>query len=159
MKTIIIYLSVILSTSYLYSQSSIVYEVGTTIDIGSGAEVCATNIILNGTFTGSGTFCNAPVDVAQENYPAIPKEFNLSQNFPNPFNPSTEIHYELPTSVKVILKIYDVLGNEIETLINSEEPAGYYNYNFNGTNLPSGVYFYRLKAGDYVQTKKMILLK
>jgi hypothetical protein len=89
--------------------------------------------------------------------------FMLEQNYPNPFNPSTVISYRLPVTSKVTLKVYDVLGNEIATLVNEEEPAGEYEVEFNASsgirNLVSGIYFYQLKAGSFVETKKMILLK
>ena len=83
----------------------------------------------------------------------------LSQNFPNPFNPSTRIQYSLNSTQKITLKVYDVLGNEIATLVNEEKPSGEYEVEFNGNNLPSGVYFYQLKAGSLIETKKMVLLK
>jgi hypothetical protein len=88
-----------------------------------------------------------------------PNNFNLLQNFPNPFNPSTKISWQSPVGSHQTLKIYDVLGNEITTLVDEYRTAGRYEVNFNAANLPSGVYFYRLQAGDYVQTSKMILLK
>ena len=83
----------------------------------------------------------------------------LSANYPNPFNPTTNIKYRIPYREFVALKIYDVLGNEIETLVNEEKPAGSYSVNFNASSLASGIYFYRIKAGSFVQTKKMLLLK
>ena len=91
-------------------------------------------------------------------------EFSLEQNYPNPFNPSTKIKYTVPSNLKgemsnVILKVYDVLGNEIATLISEEKSAGIYEVNFDATNLSSGVYFYKLQAGSYIDMKKMILLK
>jgi hypothetical protein len=89
----------------------------------------------------------------------LPIEFSLSQNYPNPFNPSTKIKYSIPQSSYVAVKVYDVLGNEIETLVNEEKPAGTYEVNWNAASLPSGVYFYQLKAGEFVQTKKMVLIK
>jgi hypothetical protein len=96
----------------------------------------------------------------------LPIEFSLSQNYPNPFNPSTKIKYSVPfvethrdASLLVTLKVYDVLGNEIETLVNEEKAAGNYEVNWNAVNLPSGVYFYQLKAGSFVEIKKMVLLK
>lgn len=89
----------------------------------------------------------------------LPKEFSLEQNFPNPFNPNTNISYSLPSAQKVTLKVYDILGNEITTLVNEEKSAGSYSVNFDASNLPSGVYFYRLNAGSYSETRKMILLK
>jgi len=85
--------------------------------------------------------------------------FSLSQNYPNPFNPSTKISYSVAGLSKVILKVYDIIGREIITLVNEEKPAGKYEVNFNASSLASGVYFYQIKAGDFVQTKKLILLK
>jgi hypothetical protein len=90
--------------------------------------------------------------------------FSLAQNYPNPFNPSTMISYQLPVGGDVTLKIYDILGNEIATLVNEYKPAGRYQIEFNShsgkvRNLTSGVYFYQIKAGEFIQTKKMILLK
>ena len=95
-------------------------------------------------------------DFSPEN---IPEEFKLSQNFPNPFNPTTKILYSVRKSSKVTIKVLDVLGQEIETLVNEEKPAGSYEITWNAANLPSGTYFYQMRTGNFVQTKKMILLK
>src|SRR4030095_1258976 len=89
----------------------------------------------------------------------IPNQFNLFQNYPNPFNPETKIIYELPKSSLVFLGIYDILGNETAVLINQKQIAGKYEVSFNGTNLSSGIYFYHLEADDFVQSKKMVLVK
>ena len=102
----------------------------------------------------------------------MPINYLLYQNYPNPFNPSTKIKYTIPTPpvssplVKgrtkegfVTLKVYDILGREIATLVNAEKPAGKYEVEFSASNLPSGIYFYQLKAGQYSATKKMVLLK
>jgi 2',3'-cyclic-nucleotide 2'-phosphodiesterase (5'-nucleotidase family) len=89
----------------------------------------------------------------------LPEQFRLEQNYPNPFNPSTKISYQLTVSSDVVLKVYDVLGNEVATLVDEYKPAGIYEIEFNASALTSGVYFYQLNAGDFVQTKKMILLK
>jgi hypothetical protein len=89
----------------------------------------------------------------------IPLAFSLEQNYPNPFNPVTKISYALPSASMVDLKVYNVLGQLIITLVNEEKPAGFYEIDFNAADLPSGVYMYRITAGDYVQTKKMLLLK
>ena len=102
------------------------------------------------------------VNVEDEN--PIPLEFGLQQNYPNPFNPSTRIKYSVPQSGFVQVKVYDVLGNEIETLVNEEKPAGTYEVEFNSHSggsryLSSGVYFYQLNAENFIQTKKMILMK
>ena len=85
--------------------------------------------------------------------------FELEQNYPNPFNLSTKIKYHLPEISFVTIKVYDVLGNKITTLVNEKKPAGSYEVEFGGIELPSGIYFYRLQAGSYVESKKMILLK
>ena len=89
----------------------------------------------------------------------IPKIFSLSQNYPNPFNPSTTISYQIPVPGKVTLKIYDILGREVTTLVNKEQKAGNYKVNFDASRLASGVYFYRITAGQFVSVKKMILMK
>jgi hypothetical protein len=90
----------------------------------------------------------------------LPTSFNLYQNFPNPFNPATIIKYDLPKDVKVTIKIYDLLGREVVTLINDEyKNAGRYELAWNAANYATGVYIYRIEAGDYVSTKKMVLVK
>jgi hypothetical protein len=89
----------------------------------------------------------------------IPKEFALDQNYPNPFNPSTVITYQLPSNTIVRLKVYDILGREIRTLVNERQAAGTHTILFDGSNLASGVYFFRMEAGSYIDTKKFVLLK
>jgi hypothetical protein len=85
--------------------------------------------------------------------------FALSQNYPNPFNPSTTIRYAIEKESDVRIKVYDLLGNEITTLVNEVKPAGIYEVDFNAGNLPGGVYFYKLTAGKFSETKKLVLLK
>jgi hypothetical protein len=89
----------------------------------------------------------------------IPSNYSISQNYPNPFNPSTTIKYSVPKVSFVTIKIYDVLGSEVATLLNEEKPVGTYELSWSAANLSSGVYFYQLKAGSFVETKKMILLR
>jgi len=98
-------------------------------------------------------------DVIEVDYAAIPRVFSLSQNYPNPFNPMTTIEFGLPKEVKVSLKVYDALGSEVETIVNEKMEPGYYKYQWNASSLASGVYFYRLTAGNFVSTKKLLLLK
>jgi len=116
-------------------------------------------------------------DVEDENLTELiqPTEFRLEQNYPNPFNPVTKIRFVIPNEVRnlkdfssqvsrndnalVTLKVYDVLGKEVATLVNEEKPAGSYEVDFNASNLSSGVYFYQLKSGSFAQTNKMILLR
>ena len=85
--------------------------------------------------------------------------FTLEQNYPNPFNPSTKIEYSIPVAGMVSLKVYDLLGKEVATLIDEHQSAGNYEAEFNASNLPSGRYFYKLKIGKFVETKKMSLVK
>jgi hypothetical protein len=89
---------------------------------------------------------------------SIVKSFLLAQNYPNPFNPSSTIRYDLPKSANVSLNIYNTLGQLVATLVNEHKVAGSYQVQWNA-NVPSGIYFYRLQAGQYVETKKAILLK
>ncbi len=89
----------------------------------------------------------------------IPVEFSLSQNYPNPFNPSTKITYTLALKSAVTLKVYDAIGSEVRTLVNQEQEAGSYEINFDAASLTSGVYLYKIIAGDFVSVKKMLLLK
>lgn len=89
----------------------------------------------------------------------IPTTFNLSQNYPNPFNPTTEIQYSIPKSGIVTLKVYNILGQEVMTLVNQQQTTGSYKVDFNASNLASGIYMYRLQSGNYTLTKKMVLLK
>ena len=89
----------------------------------------------------------------------VPEVYNLSQNYPNPFNPSTTINFSLPSASKVVLKIYDILGKEVATLLDSEKPAGNFQVTFDASNLASGLYFYSINAGDFTSTKKMMLMK
>ena len=98
-----------------------------------------------------------PLDAEDENTNI--STFYLSQNYPNPFNPDTKINYSAPNISFVTIKVYDVLGNEIATLINEEKKSGNYQVEFNGSNLSSGVYFYRMQAGNFSNTKKLILIK
>jgi hypothetical protein len=89
----------------------------------------------------------------------LPHDFSLFQNYPNPFNPGTTITYELPRTSHVTLSVYDVLGREVATLLNEEKSAGAYTVQWDASGVSSGVYFYRLKAGDFNQTKRMMIVR
>ena len=89
----------------------------------------------------------------------LPKNYSLSQNYPNPFNPSTSIQYAISSRQFVTLKVYDVLGREVMTLVDEYRNAGKYETEFNASQLSSGIYFYQLKVGEFVSTMKMILMK
>ena len=90
---------------------------------------------------------------------SVPRSFALFQNYPNPFNPTTVISYQLSAVSHVTLKIYDVLGREVGTLVNEVQKVGIYEVTFDGSRLASGVYFYRLVAGGFVSVRKLVLVK
>ena len=117
------------------------------------AEKVNEQIILAGIVpTGSNMF-----KIASENEEKL--TYELSNNYPNPFNPVTRIKYEIANSENVKLKVYDILGKEVANLVDAQKEAGRYEILFDASSLASGIYFYRLQAGDFVQTRKMILLK
>jgi hypothetical protein len=99
------------------------------------------------------------VELVKDYGESLPRKFPLDQNYPNPFNPTTTIKYELPEDSHVSLKIYDVLGREVLSLVDRVETAGQHQVVLNASNLSSGVYFYRLKAGDFTDTKRLLLLR
>jgi hypothetical protein len=233
--------------------SDITYDAGTTIDISTGADVCATNIKINGTYSGGGTICSGPLPVTLSSFEASvlknnvklvwvteietnnsgfyielkiapeggiwvqigfvqgsgttnsakvytfedkklsvgtykyrlkqldyngnyeyfelnteivigkPLEYKISQNYPNPSNPKSKIDYDIPFNAKVSIVVYDLLGSEIKKLVDEFKEAGYYTSDFDGTNLASGVYFYRITAEGstekFSKTLKMIIVK
>ncbi|MCI0716303.1 MAG: T9SS type A sorting domain-containing protein [Chlorobi bacterium] len=252
---ILIIISLILAaliTKLLYSQSNITYDAGTNIEIQTGADVCADAIIINGTYSGTGTICQGALPVSlssfissvdknnvnlswvteweinnsgfriermktienqwkeiwfvaghgttnePKNYTfedkklqtanykyrlkqidyngnyeyftlendvvvAKPNEYNISQNYPNPSNPKSKIDFELAETGKVRIILYNMLGQEVITIVNESRESGYYTVDFDGSNLASGVYFYRITAGgnsqSFTKTLKMILVK
>ncbi len=98
-----------------------------------------------------------PVSVDDEN--GIPTVYSLNQNFPNPFNPSTKIQFSIPENGMVTLKVFDILGREVMTLVNEELPASYKTVEFDASQLTSGIYFYRIQVNNFTAVKKMILMK
>lgn len=117
--------------------------------------ICGRYGMILKTTTGGPVMTN----LNNENGTEVPEDFTLSQNYPNPFNPSTKIKFEVPHSEMVNLKIYNSLGQEVAELVNSNLSPGRYEYTLDGSALPSGIYFYRLQAGEFFETKKMILVK
>ena len=113
-------------------------------------QMIARQVILSGA-TDNASVVNSNI--------TVPKQFILYQNYPNPFNPSTTITYEMPTEGFVVLTVYDILGRLVKTLLNEEKPAGKHSVIFNSANFSNGVYFYKLRAGNYTQVRKMVLIK
>jgi hypothetical protein len=247
MKKIILFILISFQASWVNSQSNITYDPGAVIDIGTGADVCADAIIINGTYSGSGTICqgalpvtissfearviknnvkliwvteietnNSGFDVERKNVkttgegewkklsfipgsgttnssriytyddlkiPVLtykyrlkqidyngnyeyydlnsdviigkPKEFSLSQNYPNPSNPKCKIDFQIPFDGKVTLKVYDLLGREVVTLADGLMNADFYTVEFNGNNLASGIYFYRIDITESSTSRKV----
>lgn len=172
------------NTSYLYTGGNLLIEIrhsgftGTsrandaigTSTSGYGSDFSACWI---GSYTGTtgnqGNFCiaqltNSPIPTGISPITGTPTEFKLSQNYPNPFNPVTKIMYSIPFDSRVVLSVYDMLGREVANLVNNNlQKAGFYSVDFNGANMTSGTYYYKItaqgKEEDFVMTKKMILIK
>ena len=119
-------------------------------------------LLLTGSY-GSGLYWIKPSlvvsGVAAESQATIPKEPHLDPCYPNPFNPTTTIHYDLPQRSHVTLEVYNTLGQKVAELVNAEKMAGSYHVTFNANGLASGVYLYRIQAGSFVETKKLVLLR
>jgi len=154
-----------ITTNAIFSASSSI-TAGPNFTITSTGNVTfgTPNIYLRGEFViesgGQFTVINDVVPgIETPDDAALPTEFALNQNYPNPFNPVTTIKYQISEISFVTLKVYDVLGNEIITLLSEEKSVGNYEFEFDATGLPSGIYFYRLQAGSFVETKKMVLLR
>ncbi|MDP2366420.1 MAG: T9SS type A sorting domain-containing protein, partial [Ignavibacteria bacterium] len=147
-------LTVVKSGNTANQSGAILTFSGTGNPIGTGSNVYAKRINPDGSL--------GVITSLQEENDLQLNAYSLYQNYPNPFNPSTKIRYTIPNGVEVSivqLKVYDVLGNEVATLLNEEKAAGSYEVSFSASNLASGIYFYRLTAGNFIETKKMILIK
>jgi hypothetical protein len=112
--------------------------------------------LLNAIMQGAGIL---PTNIPDETNLNIPTEFRLEQNYPNPFNPTTVISYSIPHSSSVTLKVYDVIGKKVSSLVNQNQQAGKYDVSFDASGLSNGVYFYTIIAGNFSSTKKMLLIK
>jgi hypothetical protein len=113
----------------------------------------------NGEVIDTFTIVNPTVGIDSEKDQIVPREYILQNAFPNPFNPLTTINYSVPEVSFVSLKVFDILGNEVATLVNENKPVGNYEVEFSAAGLPSGIYFYRLESGSFTETRKMVLLK
>ncbi len=139
-------------TSYVWESNVYPYSPSASLTI------VANDGINEGRFTVEKLFLDSPVDV-ENKAKHVPSEYILEQNYPNPFNPSTTITWQSPVSGWQTIKVFDVLGNEVATLVDAYKPAGRYEIEFDGRSLSSGVYFYRLKAGQFTSVRKMFLLR
>jgi hypothetical protein len=246
-STKLIYAFIFLSYQFVTGQSIIEFQSGTTIEVTAGADICADNVTIQGTYTGIGTLCNGPLPVELSLFTAtvieneiklywktetevdnygfdverriddkewkqitfipghgnsnspkeysysdkdlfagvskfqyrlkqidndgsieysdvvevmiLPDKYELSQNYPNPFNPSTTIQFSLPKQTQLKINLYNLLGEQVATLAEGMYEPGFHKVTFNASNLPSGTYIYRLESGEFVQVKKMMLLK
>ncbi len=126
----------------------------------TGGATTTTSLDYTSSYSSTASFTLTPESVtAVESSPSQISSYQLYQNYPNPFNPSTVIRFSVPYESHITLKVYNILGSEVATLVNGVRAAGSYNITFNAENLASGVYFYQLKAGNFVTTKKLLLLK
>jgi hypothetical protein len=121
--------------------------------------VQAKNIYGSGPLSSAWSFTTVDIPTNVNISDNMPREFSLGQNYPNPFNPSTTIEYALPKPSHVELKLFDILGKEVQMLVSRKQPAGEHRAQFDSNGMPAGVYFYRIKAGEFVQTKKLTLVK
>jgi hypothetical protein len=242
-----IYTLVLLSYQFISGQSIIEFQSGTTIEVTAGADICADNVTIQGTYVGVGTLCNGPLPVELSIFTAalskneinlfwktetevdnygfeverriddkdwnqitfvsgngnsnspkeysysdkdlfaggsifqyrlkqidndgsfeysnvvevevVPDQYELSQNYPNPFNPSTTIQFSLPIQTQLKINLYNMLGEQVAAIAEGMYESGYHKVTFNASNLPSGTYVYRLESSEFVQVKKMVLLK
>ncbi len=171
-KTVSVVIAFMLSISTAFPQ----YQITNSAISSGGNKTSNANYILNNTvgepFIGKSVsavnqlqigfwyvYQQQTITAVEDDQTTIPTVFKLEQNYPNPFNPSTIIKFAVPEKSNVVIKIYDILGSEIVTLVNEEMDAGWYQRSFNANGYSSGIYLFRMEAGNYVNTKKMILLR
>ena len=145
------------STVYASNAPGMTFHNHADLPTGNGC----TDITTGSVMSLRPNICLVTTVLLNENTPSfkLPISYNLHQNYPNPFNPVTRIEYEIPAKSFVNLKIFDILGREISTLVNKEQNGGTYEVDFNGSGLASGVYFYRLTTEKFTDTKKMVLIR
>jgi len=156
--------SVIITTIFLVPLTSsfsqtIVIGAGASIVVPLGADLCAGEYgNIYGNLSGEGTQCGTIVTF-ESDLETNPTKYALYQNYPNPFNPSTLIKYDVPEKSFVSIRIYDLLGEELASLVNEYKPAGSYEVQFNASNFGSGIYFYKIQSDNFIETRKMVLMK
>jgi hypothetical protein len=158
-KTYLTIITIVFATLISSSAQTIVIGSGASIVVQLGSDLCAGQVgNISGNLNGAGTQCGVTVPVELE-VEMTPTEFALYQNYPNPFNPSTLIKYQVPVNSFVSIRVFDLLGKELATLVDEEKSAGNYDVSFDASRLVSGVYVYKIQAGTFVESKKMILMK
>lgn len=148
-------------TSVQIYQNRYVYNIGQSFYsyvLNAGHYSSSEIITLLGCHIGDSTY-GVTTEISNLGESSLIADYKLSQNYPNPFNPTTKINFDLKNSAFASLKVFDITGREVRTLVNEKLSAGSYSYDFNASELPSGVYFYQLKTDGFIETKKMILLK
>lgn len=130
-------------------------HISVTFDMQQGVQQGELGEVVIALFAGKSPIMQKAISLTV----AVPTKYELAQNFPNPFNPSTTIHYQVPADGFITLKVFDLLGREVATLVNEEQKADYYKVTFDASRLASGVYFYRLQAGEFTAVKRLMVLK
>ncbi len=154
-----LYAAVDADVYYLDLNSPTSWTLGYSYPVGTRINFLYFDDLLVGTSVGLFGHAGANPNAVENDETGIVSKFSLNQNYPNPFNPSTVIGYSISKPTNVRLSVYNILGEKVATLVNREEPQGKYSVKFNAENLSSGVYFYKLEAGNFTQTRKMLLLK
>ena len=149
-----------LLTALASSQPSVLtISTGTSLGVLTGADLCAGTINGNGVLYGGGSICGGIVSVDPVYNSEVPSAFGLSQNYPNPFNPVTSIKYQISSPGYVTIILYNMLGGEVAKLVSGEHSAGFYEAKFDASHLASGIYLYKITAGEFTKTMKMSLIK
>jgi len=153
--------------SFVVSAGPVDITASSSVDVAFALAAGMGKADLNNAFVGARSKYQVIITDVDDKFDNVVKTFALEQNYPNPFNPATKIRFSIPSvgthsyasPQNVLLKVYDVLGKEVVTLVNEQREPGVYEVQFDAGGLPSGIYFYKIQAGSFVQTKKMILLK
>ncbi|MDI6803525.1 MAG: T9SS type A sorting domain-containing protein [Bacteroidota bacterium] len=141
------------------SQSVLTLHPGSSMGVSAGADLCVNIVTGGGILYGNGTICGGIITNVPISSNEMPTVFGISQNYPNPFNPTTNFGFRIPNFGFVSLKVYDVFGKEVTTLVNEVKHPGEYSVKGDASGLASGLYFYRIQAGNFIETKKLLLLK
>ena len=159
-RTMFLLSALLVAPLILRSQSTIEFQSGTTIEVTIAADICADNVIFNGNYSlFAGTKCGGTVGV-ESALASVPMELSLSQNYPNPFNPTTTVQFTLPKDGRVTVRLYDLTGRQLATLLDEEKNSGHYHQlTIDAARFGSGTYFLTLEFNGKQLTKKLVLVK